>query len=159
MAQFDTHNYLKTTSAFNIQAISSDTTTVGNIIDTLGYDSVEIIFHTGTLDATTVFTPVIQESDDSTFATGVVTTPTAELIGTTNVVEPRPDYASPAVSALADVTFTGVAQSNLTARIGVLNKHRYVRVSIVTTLHTTGGTISAIAAMAYPAHLPTPKDK
>lgn len=157
MSQFDLHNIVKSASALNIQNISTDTTINGNVIDALGFDAFELVIQTGNdLDATTVFTPAIYESDDASFVAGVTLVPAQYLIGTTNVTGERPSYGV-ATDPIGDATFVGVAKRNMTARIGVLNKKRYVRLSMITTLKTTGGTIGATAILGFPQMAPTAK--
>jgi len=165
MAQKDLHNHVKTYSALNIQEITTDTTTVGNIIDTLLYESVEFVIHSGTLDATTVFTPKIEYGDDAALS-DAADVPLNYTIGTTNITGERPDYdtltadtVTPSNTPIEDATFTGVAESNITKRIGYVGRKRYVRLSEVTTLKTTGGTISAVCVLSDAHVLPTPKDE
>lgn len=157
MAQKDIHNNVKFVNALNITAIASDTTTNGNIIDTEGFEGVEVVIKSGTITDGT-YTPAIYQSSDPTFATDVQQIVAPLLIGTTNVVEPLPSYGSPIVDPIADVTFV-TADGNKIARIGVLNKKRYIRLSIVSTGVTTGGTFSADVLLGYPWHAPTSKDK
>jgi hypothetical protein len=155
MAQKEMHQSIKNYSALNIVAISTDTTTNGNIIDTKGFESTEFVIHAGTITDGS-YAPAIYESDDSAFATSnQIVDPL--LVGTTNVVEPLPAYGS-ATDPVGDATFAAT-DSNKVARIGVLNKKRYVRLSLASTGVTTGGTLSAIAVLSYPLHAPTEKDK
>lgn len=166
MALREIHNFIKATKAFNIQEITTDTTTVGNIIDTTGFNALEFVISGGNdLDATTVFTPKIEESTDITFATDVTDVDIGHLVGTTNVIGDAPSYEPPltpnAVTAsnrpIEDATFSGVADRNICKRIGVIFKKPYVRLSIVTTLKTTGGTMTADAILGESFRIPTEK--
>jgi hypothetical protein len=155
MAQKDLHNNVKSALALNITAIGSSTTTNGNVIDTKGYEATEFFIFSGAITDGT-YTPAIYESDDVGFGTSnVITDPL--LIGTTNVVEPLPAYGV-ATAPITDVTFISTDDAKV-ARIGVLNKKRYVRLSIVSSGVTTGGMLGALAVLGYPLHAPTPKDK
>jgi len=169
MAQRDLHNLVKCFNAFNTQSITTNTTTYGNAIDTQGYDSTEFVLQAGTLDGTTVLTPIIQQADDVGFSVNVVTVVDPFLIGTTAITDPgTPPGPNPAftnanagsvTTALADATFRGSpSESNKVARIGVLNKQRFVRLGL-TSATTSGSTMSAIAVLSN-SHMPsTPKDK
>jgi hypothetical protein len=133
MAQIDLHTRILGTPALNPQTISSDTTTNGVIIDTLGYQSIEFILQSGVI-TTGVFTPVIYESDDSGLS-GATAMPTDYLLGT---------------YALATFT-TASADDNACKQVGCLPKKRYVRLSIVTTGSTANGIIGAVAVKGSPA--------
>ena len=157
MAKFDLHNFVKTAFALNVQTINSNTATNGNIIDTEAFESLEFLIFSQTITDGT-YVPSIYESDDSGMAGATVVT-SDFLIGTTNVVEPIPSFGSPVVDAIADATFTGADDDDKVARIGVLNKKRYVRLTLTSTLVTTGGLLGAFAVQSHPHHLPTGKDK
>lgn len=130
--QFDIHTKLLGTPALNIQTISSDTTTSGNIIDTLGYQSVEFVLFSGTI-TTGVFTPVIYESDDS---------------GMSGATAISSDYL---LGSYADATFTtAAADDNACKQIGSVSKKRYQQLRVVTT-STGNGVIGAVAIKGNPA--------
>jgi hypothetical protein len=156
MSQFDLHNYVKTYPALTIQTINSNTATNGAIIDTQYFESLELVILSGTITDGT-YVPSIYESDDSGMA-GATAITSDFLIGTTNVVEPTPSYGTTVVDPIGDATFTG-ADDNKTARIGVLNKKRYVRLTLTSTVVTTGGVLSAVAVLSHPHHVSTAKDK
>jgi hypothetical protein len=158
MAQLDLHNKVKTYPALTIQTIGTNTTTNGAIIDTLGYESVEFVILSGTITDGT-FVPVVYESDDSGLASPIAT-PADFLIGTIPITDPTtpPSPIAGTVNPYADATFTA-PDDNKTARIGVLNKHRYVRLSFVSTGTSSGGVLSAVAILSDPHHNVTPKDK
>ncbi len=132
MAQIDLHTRVLATPALNPQTISSDTTTVGAIIDTSGYQSVEFVIQSGTI-TTGVFTPLLEEGDNSSL-TDAASVSTDYLLGT---------------YALATFT-TAAADDNACKQIGYVGKKRYVRLSIVTT-SSGNGAIGAIAVKGSPA--------
>lgn len=132
MAQIDLHTRVLAVPAMNIQTISSDTTTNGIIIDMLGYQAVEFVLTSGTI-TTGVFTPLLQDGDDSGLS-DAANVSTDYLLGT---------------YALATFT-TAAADDNACKQIGYVGKKRYVRLSIVTT-STGNGVISAQAIKGSPA--------
>lgn len=131
MASVDSKTNIKENVAFNIQAISSDTTTNGTEVDTQGYESLTFVVQAGTLTDGT-YTPSIEESDTS--GSGYTAVVDADLVGT---------EADAAVDA-----------SNEIKRIGYIGKKRYVRLSIVSTSTTTGGTVGGVAILGNAKHNP-----
>lgn len=132
----DLHNHIKPAVAFNPATISSSTTTAGNIIDTLGYGSVEFILTSGTRTDGT-FTPLIEEGDDPALGDNVAVDD-ANLFGT---------EAGAALSA-----------SNSVKRVGYrVGNKRYVRLSYVSSGVTSGCTsMGAVALLANADQEPTP---
>lgn len=130
MTTQDNHNVLTPAVALNIQAISSNTTTAGNIIDTQGYQSLEFVAFSATLTDGS-YTPLIEEgnaanlSDASAVADG-------DLLGTE-----------------AGAAFA-LTNDNAVTRIGYRGQKRYVRLSIVSASVTTGGTIGAVVLKGHP---------
>lgn len=157
MAQFDLHNNIKDFVALNIGTISTSTTTNGNVIDTKGFESTEFEIISGVITDGT-YVPAIYESDDAAFSTGVTAIPTDLLIGTINVTGTAPSYGSPVVDPYADATFVA-ADDNKVARVGCLNKKRYIRLSITSSGVTSGGILGALATLSHPLEGPTAKDK
>ena len=131
MAHFDSKNNFAARNALNIAAITTNTTTNGVEIDTLGFGSLTFVIETGARTDGTI-TPVIQESDVSGSYSGSVSTDF--LIGTT---------AAAALSA---------AQSRST--IGYVGKRRYVRLQLVSTAVTSGLTAGATAILGDAIHNP-----
>ena len=109
MASVDLKNNIKQLNAFNIQTISSDTTTAGNEIDLAGYESATIVFQAGVVTAGDA-TLLVQESDTS----GGAFTDVADidLIGLESA--------------------TKLDTSNGVSKIGVLSKKQFLKVSVVT---------------------------
>lgn len=130
----DLHNNIKAESAFDTAAISSDTTTAGNVIDMQGYGAVEFIIQSGTLTDGT-YTPLIQEGSAANLSDASAVAD-ADLLGT---------EAAAALDANDDDTVT---------KIGYIGNKRYVRLSVVSASTTSGGTISAVAIKSKAADLP-----
>lgn len=129
MPQFDSHNNILQAVALNPATIATDTTTDGNIIDTLGFQSVEFIVYCGTRTDGT-YTPLIKDGADSGLSDAAAVDD-AYLLGT---------EAAAALSA-----------SNTAKRIGYKGNKRYVRLSIVSTSTTSGCTsVGAIAILGHP---------
>jgi hypothetical protein len=131
MASVDLKNNIKSLNALNIQAITTNATTAGVEIDTQGFDSVTFEILTGARTDGTV-TPLIQESDTSGSYSGSVAD--EDLIGT---------EADAALSA---------AQSR--SIIGYVGKKRYVKLSLVSTVVTSGLTAGASAILGSAKHNP-----
>ncbi len=130
----DLHNKIKVGVALNISAISTNTTTAGAIIDKRGYRSVEFIIMSGTLTDGT-YTPLIEESDNADLSSSNAVAD-ADLLGT---------EAAAALIATED---------NTTKKVGYIGGKRYVRMSVVSTGVTTGGTVLGVALRANAADLP-----
>lgn len=117
----------KVIKAFEPQAISSNTTTTGAIIDTADFDmgiyfAVDIYAYT---DGT--FTLKIEDGDDSGLSD-------AADVSTTQLV-----YGSlPALTA-------AIAEGGILAKEGIHSTKRYVRASIVSTGVTTGASVQVLA--------------
>lgn len=120
----DLHNNVEVAVAFDTAAISTDTTTQGNIIDLQGFDSVEFVIQSGTLTDGT-YTPLLEESDASDLS-GSNAVADANLLGTE-----------------ATAAF-GLTDDDAVKKLGYRGNKRYVRLSIVSASTTSGGTVSAI---------------
>jgi len=105
------------------EAIASDTTTVGAIIDTAHYELGFSAFISAPVWTDGTYTLKLEESDDSGMA-GAVDVPAEKLIG-----------SLPAVGALT-------ADGGKLGKIGVFSNLRYVRISVVSTGVTTGATVN-----------------
>lgn len=124
----DLYNKILQKVAFNTQAISTDTTTNGEIIDLQGFDSATFIIQSGSLTDGT-YTPLIHEGNESDLSdAGAVAD--ADLIGTE-----------------ADATFAST-DDNKAKRIGYVGGKRYIRLSLVSASTSTGGTLSAVAVLS-----------
>ena len=124
MSSVDQKNNISVKNALNIQAISTNATTAGVEIDTQGFESLTFVIETGARTDGTV-TPLIQETDASGSYSGSVDD--NDLIGT---------------EALAALS---TAQSR--SIIGYVGKKRYVKLSLVSTVVTSGLTAGATAIL------------
>ncbi len=114
--------------ALNSQSIVTSTTTVGNVIDTADYNGG--VNFTASLGVRTdgVFTPLVEESDVS--GSGYTAVDDIYLVKN----DPASDVAPEAQVAAA------LIGSNTIAKIGYVGYKRYVRISIVSTVVTSGST-------------------
>lgn len=131
MAMKDMHNNILQKVALNIQAISSDTTTVGNIIDTRGFQSLEFVNISGTI--TDGDYALLIEHGDASNLSDAAAVADSDLIGTE-----------------AAASFDADTDDNLALRVGYIGEKRYVRASLVSTNTTTGGTLGVLAILGNP---------
>ncbi len=80
MPRHDLHNSIKATKALKAQNITSDTTTVGTIIDLRGYESCDFQVNYGTL-ADSDMVPLIEHGDASNLSDAAAVDD-ADLLGT-----------------------------------------------------------------------------
>lgn len=123
--QADLHHDIDAAVALDTQAITTNTTTVGNIIDMKGKLALDFAILAGTL-TDGLYTAVIEEGDDSGLSDAAVV-PAERLLG-----------SLPAI-ALAD--------DDTVSRVGFIKLKRFVRLSLVSSAVTTGGTLGAIAVV------------
>ena len=132
MASVDLKTNISSSVALNSATISSDTTTVGNVIDTAGYESVTFLASLGTVTDGT-YTPYITEC--ATTGGSYTAVADADLIGT---------EAAAALTA-----------SNTSSEIGYVGKLQFVKFSFVSTSTSSGSTgCSALAVLGSPRHAP-----
>ena len=128
---FDLHNEATGRVGLATSAITTNTNTDGAIIDTAGYESLEYYIQSATLTDGT-YTVQLFHGNDSGLSDA--TQVTGELI-------------------LGSAAFA-LTEDNTVKRVGYIGKKRYVRIRIVSTVVTTGGTISAVAVLGTPHHGP-----
>jgi len=134
MAEFDLHSNVKQEVALDAQDITTDTTTVGNIIDTRGFESLEYFIQSGTI-TDGAYALKLEQGDDSALA-DAADVPTAEVLGV--------------------LTGFVAADDDAAKRVGSIGKKRYQRLSIVSTSTSTGGTkFSSVAVLGNPQSAPT----
>lgn len=159
MPTHDVHNIVKTYSVFNTRTITTNTTTLGSIIDTQFYEGLEFLIISGTI-TDGVYVPVIIGGDEPDLSDGVIVPPSL-LIGTTNVIDnlnnQRPSYGVPVTAPIADATYTGSIDSNKAKRIGTHAPYRFYRLDFISTGVTLGGTLTALALLQFAHTMPTPK--
>ncbi|MEL7659602.1 hypothetical protein [Acetobacterium wieringae] len=131
----DMKNNIKVSNALNIQAISTNTTTAGAIIDTKGFGVLTFVFQTGTITDGD-YTLLIHEGNNSGLSDAAAVAD-ADLLGT---------------EALA--SFAADTDDNKVSKIGYRGNKRYVRLSVVSTNVTTGGTVGATAIQGNPQFAP-----
>ena len=136
MAVRDLQSNIKELLARNVAAISTNTTSAGNIIDTQGYAGVMFTLFSGAYTDGT-YTPLLEESDDSGLSASNAVAD-ADLLPAGTGQE-----ASAALTA-----------ANTISKIGYRGTKRYVRLSIVSTVVTTGATLGAVAILGQPSNAP-----
>ena len=125
----DLHSNVKTLIALAVQDITSDTTTVGAIIDTLGFESLEYSIQSGTI-TDGAYALKLEDGDDSGLS-DAADVPTANILGVLT-------------GFVAD-------DDDETKRVGSISKKRYQRLSVVSTSTSTGGTnFAAQAVLGHP---------
>ena len=116
-------------------AISSNTTTAGNIIDTRGFEAIEFYIASGTL-TDGAYAVLVEDGDESNLSDAAAVADD-QLLGTE-----------------ANASFTDT-DDNTVKRIGYVGGKRYVRLSLVSTSVSTGGSFTAIAVQGTAANNPT----
>jgi len=123
---------IKPEVALSIQEIATNTTTVGEIIDTRGFDAQTFIIQAGTLEDGS-YLPSIVEGDDSALS-------------------------DESAVADADLTTTEVLatvdESDEIKKIGYKGSKRYIRCDIVSSATASGGDIGVISVKGLPANAP-----
>lgn len=134
MSEFDAHSNIKQEVAFDSQDITSDTTTVGNIIDTVGFESLEYLIQSGVITDGT-YALVLEEGDDPALADAAVV-PTDQVLGV--------------------LTGFVAADDNVAKRVGSIGKKQFQRLSILSASTSTGATkMSSVAILGHPKTAPT----
>lgn len=131
MSSIDLKNDISTLIGLDLAAISSSTTTVGNIIDTAGFESCTFIQAIGTLTDGT-YTLLIEDGDDS---------------GLSDAANVADDFL------VGTEASTVLSASDTNSRIGYVGKKRYVRASIVSATVTTGvAAAGVVTVLGSPRH-------
>lgn len=121
-------------AALNLQAITTNTTTVGAIIDTAGFESLTYTIQAKTITDGT-YDIVLEEGDDSGLSD-------AAVVPTDQVLDALPQFVA--------------ADDNAVKRVGDIGKKRYHRLSIVSTGVTTGvDSIGAVGVLGHAKVMPT----
>ena len=133
MSEFDLHSNVKQAVALDSQDITSDTTTNGNIIDTVGFESIEFVIQSGVITDGT-YTLLLEEDDVVGFTSSTVV---------------------PADETLGVLTGFVAADDNAAKRVGSIGKKQFQRLSIVSASTTTGATkFSSVAVLGHPKSAP-----
>ena len=131
MATRDLTRNLKNEIALNVQAISSDTTTVGNNIDVADFESgVNFTIFSGVYTDGT-YDVLVEHGDDSGLS-DAAPVPDNQLLGQDPTSSTAPELQAQ------------IGAANEIKKIGYVGAKAFVRISIVSTVVTTGGTIGAI---------------
>ena len=140
---FDLHNLTTVLNALKIDTIASDTTTVGETIDTqdatLGpAHAIEFLIQMGTVTDGDYAWQMFHSDDSGMSGEVQVTTSALGLLGT-----------MPAYTADTD--------DDKVARVGYIGKLRYLRLKVVSTNFSSAGAVmGATAVRAKHATVPTP---
>ena len=133
MSEYDMHSNVKALIALAVQDITTNTTTVGAIIDTQGFESLEYLITSGTI-TDGVYALKLEQGDDSGLS-DAADVPAAEILGV--------------------LTGFVLTDDDTVKRVGSIGKKRYQRLSIVSTGTTTGGTnFTATAVQGNPLSAP-----
>lgn len=116
--------------AFDTQAIVSNTTTVGDIMDTQGDEASDVLIKSGTI-TDGAYTLLLEHGDDPALS-DAATVPA--------------NFLDAAISTM-DFALT---DDNVDKLIGYVGKLRFLRPSIVSTGVTTGGTFSGSVVFGRP---------
>lgn len=113
-------------------ALADDTPQVTTIVDRLGFDSLELVFLTGTLaDAGATFTLLLEHGDASNLSDAVAV-PDDELLGT---------------EAGASLT---QANDSVTAKLGYTGTKRYVRGTLTPSGNGSAAPLAALWHLGHP---------
>lgn len=128
----DLHSNIDDRVAVVEQAIIADATVVGEIIDTLGFESLEYIVQVGTI-TTGNLALVIEEGDDSGLSDAA---------------------AVPAAETLGALTGFVVTSDDEVRRVGSIGKKRYQRLTLEGTDTSVIDFVSAVAILGHPKRGP-----
>lgn len=120
-------------NAFDNQEIVSDTITVGEIIDTQGFESLTYLIQSGVL-TDGAYVAVLEDGDDSGLSD-------AAVVDSDLVIGNLPSFAD--------------TDDQTVKSVGVVSKKRYQRLSITSSGTTTSGFFSAVALKGHAASRPT----
>ena len=130
--EYDLHSNVDDRVAVETQAAAATTLIVGEIIDTLDYESLEYIVQVGTLTTGTV-SLIIEEGDDAALADAA---------------------AVSAENTLGALTGFAVTDDNTTKRVGSIGKKRYQRLSLQPAGTVSIDFLGAIAVLGNPKTAP-----
>jgi len=131
---YDLKSSISTEVGLNFGSIATNTTTVGNIIDSAGFASLVFSLVTGTVSDGD-YTLVIEHGDDSALSD-------AATVASTDLIGGLP-------------SFTADTDDNLSKDVGYVGKKRYVRASIVSANTTSGAVIGVVAIKGHALSKPT----
>ena len=137
----DLHNNIDTVRTIASVAVGTTGTGVtGKVVDTAGYEGVEIVINYGTITATNAtITPIVKHGDVTGTMTSVAN---ASLLGT-----------EAGAGIAAGTPRTSNSNKNVSKRIGYIGGKRYVSCSLVSTVTATTP-VSATVILSNPRHAP-----
>lgn len=127
----DLHSKIEVRNALNSQAISTNTTTVGAIIDLQGFNSCELVAKAGAI-TDGAYALKVEHGDTDNLA-DAADVPALELLGAEE-------------NGGADVGFADT-DDNAVKKVGYVGNKRYLRVSIVSTETSDGGNFTGLALL------------
>ena len=129
MGQRDAHNSVEQKSALDLQEITSDTTTVGNILDLANVEAIELFVVGGTI-TDGAYAVLVEDGNDSGLSDAAAVAD-AQLLGTES-----------------DAGFAA-SDDDKVSRIGYIGNKRFLRVSLVSTGTTSGGFFAVLAVLSH----------
>jgi hypothetical protein len=137
MASKDLHNNIDIKRAISPVSVADNTAQVSQILDTRGYESVELVIATGSIaDADATFTVLIEDGDSATLTDAAAVSDTF-LLGT---------------EALAGFAFD---DDNECRKIGYVGGKRYVRATITPASNASAALLSAVWVLGHARTAPT----
>lgn len=137
MATRDLHNHIKVSRAISPVSVADNTAQVSEIIDTAGYESLELVILTGTLgDAAATFTVLLEDGDDPDLGDDGAAVADTFLLGT--------EAAASFDQADDDTTF----------KLGYVGSKRYVRATITPADNATASLLAACWVQSHARHQP-----
>lgn len=126
----DLKSVVTVSSGFDPQALSSTTNIVGNIIDTLGYESLTFVFQTDAIAASNLAAQLLIEDGDASNLSDAAAVADTYLLGT---------------EAATAVTQASASVSNAIAYVG---PKRYVRPTLDVTTNDGTDVVSCLAILS-----------
>ena len=137
MASKDLHNNIDIKRAISPVSVSDNTAQVSQILDTRGYESIELVIATGSIaDSDATFVVLIEDGDSATLTDAAAVSDTF-LLGT---------------EALAGFQFD---DDNECRKIGYVGGKRYVRAMITPANNASAALLSAVWVLGHARTAPT----
>lgn len=136
----DLHNNIDVVRTIAPVALTTIAGVAGKVVDTAGYEGVELIFNYGSITATNAtLTPLVKHGDVTGTMTSVAN---ADLLGT-----------EAGAGIAAGTPRTSNSNKNVSKRIGYVGGKRYVSGSLSSTV-TAATIVSADVILSHPRHAP-----
>jgi hypothetical protein len=137
MASKDLHNNIDIKRAISPVSVADNTAQVSQILDTRGYESIELVIATGSIaDADATFVVLIEDGDSATLTDAAAVSDTF-LLGT---------------EALAGFQFD---DDNECRKIGYVGGKRYVRATITPANNASAALLSAVWVLGHARTAPS----